>query len=262
MSQAARLDVMEEILLEDRFAAALAAAPAISCAVPMPPTMPAVKISLNGLPMPFRLESNAPIFLRHGKKRPASAGPVMKLLDNDDVIKMQGTEIAELTAAAHEKRREFNHVRQQSADREERLESLQVRAKLAVRDGRDEDDELEYMRALRAATEGELERVAARTVAEEFASDQFEYMLDRLVTGTRATKKHIDDVKKALRALEWNLASADARSSELQNGAEEAARQLAVFQGHLGKQRAQDAAVLSKAREQASRASSMAIDCA
>ena len=262
MSQAARLDVMEEILLEDRFAAALAAAPAISCAVPMPPTMPAVKISANGLPMPFRLESNAPIFHRHGKKRPASAGPVMKLLDNDDVIKMQGTEIAELTAAAHEKRREFNHVRQQSADREERLESLQVRAKLAVRDGRDEDDELEYMRALRAATEGELERVAARTVAEEFASDQFEYMLDRLVTGTRATKKHIDDVKKALRALEWNLASADARSSELQNGAEEAARQLAVFQGHLGKQRAQDAAVLSKAREQASRASLMAIDCA
>jgi len=29
MSQAARLDIMEEILLEDRFAAALAAAPAI-----------------------------------------------------------------------------------------------------------------------------------------------------------------------------------------------------------------------------------------
>ena len=131
-----------------------------------------------------------------------------------------------------------------------------------MRDGRDEDDELEYMRALRAATEGELERVAARTVAEEFASDQFEYMLDRLVTGTRATKKHIDDVKKALRALEWNLASADARASELQNGAEEAARQLAVFRGHLGKQRAQDAAVLSKTREQASRASLMAIDCA
>jgi hypothetical protein len=83
MSQAARLDIMEEILLEDRFAAALAAAPAISCAVPMPPTMPAVKISANGLPMPFRLESNAPIFHRHGKKRPASAGPVMKLLDNE-----------------------------------------------------------------------------------------------------------------------------------------------------------------------------------
>jgi hypothetical protein len=80
MSQAARLDIMEEILLEDRFAAALAAAPAISCAVPMPPTMPAVKISANGLPMPFRLESNAPIFHRHGKKRPASAGPVTDLL--------------------------------------------------------------------------------------------------------------------------------------------------------------------------------------
>ena len=34
-----KLDTMDEILLNDRFSAALAAAPVLSCAVPLPPTM-------------------------------------------------------------------------------------------------------------------------------------------------------------------------------------------------------------------------------
>ncbi len=260
MSQAARLDVMDEVLLADRFAAALAAAPAVSCAVPLPPTMPAVKISANGLPMPVRLESEAPLFKRSGKtalSRPASAGAGVgvsgrKLLDNDDVIEMQAAEVASLSAAVLELRREFNHKRQESAQREERLESLQVRAQLAVRDGRDADDELEYMRALRAATEAELARVADRTEEEEHASEQFGHMSRRLVTETAAVKKHVDDCKRAALETAKRLAAADARASELQNGAKEAARQFALLQSHLGKQRAQDAAVLVKAREQAS----------
>ena len=56
------LDAMDEVLLADRFAAALASAPVVSCEVPLPPTMPAVKLSKTGLPIPLKKSGEGPIF--------------------------------------------------------------------------------------------------------------------------------------------------------------------------------------------------------
>lgn len=201
MSQSARLDVMDEVLLADRFAASLAAAPAVSCAVPLPPTMPAVKISANGLPMPIRLESEAPLFQRTylggPASRPRSANTAgvgvsgRKLLDNSDVEELEANEVATLSGSLLQLRAEYNRTRQVSAAREEKLERLQVRATLGARDGRDTADELEYMRALRAATEAELGRVAERTLDEEHTTDQHQFVASRLVGEIRQHKRHV-----------------------------------------------------------------------
>ena len=52
----------ELMLLADRFAAALAAAPVVSCEVPLPPTMPQPKLSTSGLPIPIPFASDGPLF--------------------------------------------------------------------------------------------------------------------------------------------------------------------------------------------------------
>ena len=266
MSQAARLDVMDEVLLADRFAAALAAAPAVSCAVPLPPTMPAVKISANGLPMPVRLESEAPLFKRMDKValarmvRPAGAGAGIggrKLLNNDDMKADQAKELSDLSADVLELTREYNKCRDEAGEKEEQLELLQVRALLGSRDVLDADEELKYMRALRAASEAELERTDEQTTEEEHASVQFGFMARRLVLECAALKKHVSDFKEAMQETERKLASALSRSSELMNGAKEAARQYGILRTHVERQRAQDAAVLEKAREQAHDAATM-----
>ena len=70
------LDAMDEVLLADRFAAALAVAPAVSCEVPLPPTMPSVKLSENGLPIPVQLNGGGPVFTRSHRPPPKLEEPV------------------------------------------------------------------------------------------------------------------------------------------------------------------------------------------
>ena len=144
------LDGMDEILLADRFAAALAAAPAVSCAVPLPATMPACKLSKTGLPMPIPLASDGPLFgrpMRHSRSAPVlepaghSADGVpkgskkhgaSKAVEDMDIHELEAEDLAKMTSAVHELRSEYNALRQQAATREARLEALQMQAQLGA----------------------------------------------------------------------------------------------------------------------------------
>ena len=166
------LNAMDEVLLADRFAAAIAAESVVSCAVPLPPTMPKVKHSKNGLPIPVRLESERPLFantMRRPASAPARALKRMQPYQRTDPHKAmaevhdeQTAELAELTKAILELRSEYNRLLMTSAVREERLESLQILATLGERDSYDVDDELAYMRGMRAAMQAEVARVSRR----------------------------------------------------------------------------------------------------
>ena len=65
---------------------------------------------------------------------------------------------------------EYNKLRQQSAQREDKLERMQLTAQLGARDNLDASDELAYLQALRGAAEAELDACEDRTF--EVESDQ------------------------------------------------------------------------------------------
>ncbi len=142
------LDAMDEVLLADRFSAALAEAPVVSCAVPLPPTMPAVKFSSTGLPIPVQKVGGGPLF-GHAP-RPASAGA--KAAEQADMaehlkseyVQEERRELSELDARAHQLGRSYNRLVQMAAAKEARLEELQLQAELSARDTLDADDELQY----------------------------------------------------------------------------------------------------------------------
>ena len=255
------LDVMDEVLLADRFARAIAAAPAVSCPVPLPPTMPKVKISKNGLPMPVRLESEAPLF--HNLRRPNSTKrvPVSATAEskygNWDMEEAQAKEIEELSSAIRELRIEYNRHRQIAAAREERLETLQVAAFHADRDGLDADDEMAYMRALREASEGELVRVAEMMEESVDETERRDFMRRRMVLQVAESKHLVATLKPQVNEIDRKLASATSRATELQNSSVDVARSLGLLQEATVKTRERAHAQLKVARVQAAEAEAM-----
>ena len=68
----------------------------------------------------------------------------------------QQAEIDRMTAGLVKLSTEYNKLRQQSAQREDKLERMQLTAQLGARDNLDASDELAYLQALRGAAEAEL----------------------------------------------------------------------------------------------------------
>ena len=258
------LDAMDEVLLADRFAAALAAAPVVSCEVPLPPTMPAVKLSRSGLPIPVPQSREGPLFgpaLRPGVAGASAVATRQKVFQGAELAKEsdsiqaeteaeEAEELAVLTKTAHARHKEYNKLRQEAAVREAKLEKLQVQAQIVARDNLDAEDELAYMEALRGAAESELEAVAVRNHNEDADAWQYEFMKERVVQSLSEKKTLTSDYKRAVGELERKLQSEVARSSQLVNACKEAARQHVALEAHLKKARSQSSVQLERMREQ------------
>ena len=259
-----------QVLLNDRFAAALAVAPAVSCSVPLPPTMPTVKLSKNGLPIPVQAVGGGAVFGRpKPQHRPAPSAPLLSGGDGGgkgaasssssaaegwDLHAEQQGEIALMNDNLVQLTAEYNRLRQASADREARLERLQLSAQLGARDSLDAADELAYLQALRGAAEAELDACEERTFDVECDQQRYDFMRGRVMEGVAENKHKTSQVKLQLAEIDRKTASAVQRSAELVNGCKEAVRQHKALEYHQRRQREQSAASLRRLRASAKEA--------
>lgn len=200
---APQLNAMDEVLLNDRFAAALAEAPIVSCAVPLPPTMPSVKLSKTGLPIPVPKMSDGPLFGPAMRPEVTGARPASADIGSSKKKKKKGessagdapasedAELHTISMSVHELERQYNKLRTEAAQRESQLEALQVQAQLGARDTLDADDELAYLRALKGAAEAELAAVAFRAHGEDCDQMQYDFMRTRVTESVYEKKTKV-----------------------------------------------------------------------
>jgi ElaB/YqjD/DUF883 family membrane-anchored ribosome-binding protein len=253
----------DAVLLDRRFAAALAASPVISCEVPLPPTMPPVKISQNGLPIPLPAKGGPYLF---GKPKPppelntsshvagaesgdgGAAAPVVAA--EEDPVAVAEVHFRVMTEV-HQRSVQLGKLQNHAANLEVQLDELELEAKGLGLSEAGVEEEAHAVGGQKHEVEARLKRLEHETEHVLFSSAQLGHLQRRERVLRRDASDRVNLVRKQLGTANGSYHRASRRAIELRESRSEGRRLVEVVAASTAKRREMEASAMERARKQA-----------
>ena len=232
-------------LLEDRLTLALATEPVISCAVPLPSTMPGVKISKDGLPLPLPAKGGLYLFKKMSptpelgqpsqmveaagysdcRKRPTSAPPEKLVATSSGDTAL----INRLTATAHKQAVQLGRMQSRAANLELHLAELKMEEETLQLSNASISEETADVEKQKVESGEQFERMDREKSELEFSSAQLTHLLWRERGQLHSASARVEVIRKKLSTAQLEFQRLARRNIELQEEKSEMQRLAEVM---------------------------------